>query len=110
MFWVRPGVWAMFPTVIQPAPPTMKTFPIVAVACAALCSSVYGQTLITQTRTFSGLPDQVGSLSYNSGLETATTPVNVDGFITVTYTVPEPSSSALLGLAAIGLAFRRRRA
>ena len=53
---------------------------------------------------------QIGRLSYNSGLETATTPVNAFGMITVTYTVvPEPGSAALLGLAAIGLAFRRRR-
>lgn len=60
--------------------------------------------------TINALTDQVGSLSYNSGIETATTPVNLEGYITVTYTVvPEASSTALVGLAAMGLAFRRRR-
>ena len=60
--------------------------------------------------TIDAFTNQVGSLSYNSGIETATTPVMVNGSITVAYTVvPEPSSTALVGLAAIGLAFRRRR-
>ena len=53
--------------------------------------------------------NQVGSLSYNSGVETATTPVIARGSITVSYLVPEASSAALLGLSALGLAFRRRR-
>lgn len=52
---------------------------------------------------------QIGSLSYNSGIETATTPVTAGGTITVTYVVPEPSSVALSALAVIGFAFRRRR-
>jgi hypothetical protein len=52
---------------------------------------------------------QLGSLSYNSGIETATTPVVASGSITVSYLVPEASSAALLGLSALGLAFRRRR-
>jgi hypothetical protein len=52
---------------------------------------------------------QIGSLSYNSGIETATTPVVASGSITVSYLVPEASSAALLGLSALGLAFRRRR-
>lgn len=61
--------------------------------------------------TINALANQIGSLSFNSGIETATTPVNADGTITVTYTVvPEPSSVALFGLAAAALAFRRRRA
>ena len=64
-----------------------------------------GQFTVTATA------DQVGSLSFNSGIETASTPVNAEGYITITYNVvPEPSSAALFGLAAIGLAFRRRRA
>lgn len=54
--------------------------------------------------------NQIGNLSFNSGIETATTPVNAQGSITITYTVPEPSSAALLGLGALGLALRRRRA
>lgn len=71
----------------------------------------YGGYLGAGQFTINALTNQVGSLSYNSGIETATTPVNVSGFIAVTYSVvPEPSSTALLGLAAIGLAFRRRRA
>ncbi|MBN8456409.1 MAG: PEP-CTERM sorting domain-containing protein [Verrucomicrobia bacterium] len=53
---------------------------------------------------------QIGSLSYNSGVETATTPVVANGSITVSYlVVPEVSSSVLLGISALGLAFRRRR-
>lgn len=60
--------------------------------------------------TITAIAKQIGSLSYNSGIETATTPVFASGMITVTYTVPEPSSTALLGLAAAALAFRRRRA
>jgi hypothetical protein len=53
--------------------------------------------------------NQIGSLSFNSGIETATTPVTAFGTITVTYTIPEPSSTMLVGLAAAGFAFRRRR-
>ncbi len=62
------------------------------------------------TYTVNAKANQIGSLSFNSGIETATTPVTAFGTITVTYTVPEPSSTMLLGLAAAGLAFRRRRA
>jgi len=62
------------------------------------------------TFTINAKANQIGSLSFNSGIETATSPVNANGTITITYTVPEPSSTALLGLAALGLAFRRRRA
>ena len=61
------------------------------------------------TYTINAKANQIGSLSFNSGIETATTPVTAFGTITVTYTVPEPSSTMLLGLAAAGLAFRRRR-
>jgi hypothetical protein len=71
----------------------------------------YGGYIGAGQFTINALTNQVGYLSYNSGIETATTPVNVSGSITVTYeAVPETSSAALLGLAAIGLAFRRRRA
>jgi hypothetical protein len=60
--------------------------------------------------TITAIAKQIGSLSYNSGIETATTPVNAFGTITVTYKViPEPGSTMLLGLSAIGLALRRRR-
>ncbi len=62
------------------------------------------------TYTVNAKANQIGSLSFNSGIETATTPVTAFGTITVTYTVPEPSSTMLLGFAALGLAFRRRRA
>jgi hypothetical protein len=62
------------------------------------------------TFTINANANQIGSLSFNSGIETATTPVSAFGSITITYTVPEPSSTMLLGLAAAGLAFRRRRA
>ncbi|QTN34389.1 choice-of-anchor E domain-containing protein [Akkermansiaceae bacterium] len=65
----------------------------------------------TNQFTVNAIAKQVASLTSNSGVETATTPVSARGFVTVTYTVvPEPSSSALAGLAALGLAFRRRRA
>jgi len=53
---------------------------------------------------------QIGNLSFNSGIETATTPVNSLGSLTIRYTVPEPSSAALLGLGTLALAIRRRRA
>ena len=60
--------------------------------------------------TINAKAEQFGSLTFNSGIETATTPVTAKGFVTVTYTVvPEPSAAALTGLAVIGLAFRRRR-
>ncbi len=63
------------------------------------------------TFTVNAITKQVASLTSSSGVETATTPVSATGTITVTYTVvPEPSSAALLGLAAVGIAFRRRRA
>lgn len=61
------------------------------------------------TYTINANANQIGSLSFNSGIETATTPVSAFGTITVTYTVPEPSSTMLIGLTAAGLAFRRRR-
>jgi hypothetical protein len=63
------------------------------------------------TYTINANTNQIGRLSFNSGIETATTPVFASGSITVTYTtVPEPSTTMLFGLAAAGLAFRRRRA
>ncbi len=61
------------------------------------------------TFTITAKASQVGSLTFNSGVETATTPVTASGSITVSYLVPEASSAALLGLSALGLAFRRRR-
>ena len=61
------------------------------------------------TFTVNALSSQFGSLSYNSGIETATTPVLANGTVTVTYVVPEPSSAALAGLAVLGLCLRRRR-
>lgn len=63
------------------------------------------------TFTITASSSQIGSLSYNSGIETATTPVTAKGSITVTYSViPEPSALGLAALSALGLAFRRRRA
>jgi len=60
--------------------------------------------------TVNAIAKQVASLTSNSGVETATTPVGAKGTITITYTVvPEPSSAALFGLAVLGLAFRRSR-
>jgi hypothetical protein len=56
---------------------------------------------------------QVSDVSATGGVEIAYTPIAIAGDVTVVYnyaTVPEPSSSALLTLGAIGLAARRRRA
>lgn len=76
-----------------------------------VAAALYGGYVGAGQFTINALADQVGKLSFNSGIETATTPVNASGSITVTYNVvPEPSSTALVGLAALGLAFRRRRA
>jgi len=56
------------------------------------------------TFTVNAIAKQVASLTSSSGVETATTPVSANGTITITYTViPEPRSTAL-----VGLAFRRR--
>ncbi len=73
-------------------------------------SMFFGDYAGTGNFSINAKADQVGSLTFNSGIETATTPVNVKGFVTVTYTVvPEPSTAALTGLTVLGLAFRRRR-
>lgn len=77
---------------------------------ASVNSLFWSQYAGAGTFTINAKASQLGTLSYSSGIETATTPVNASGSITVTYVVPEVSASALLGLSALGLAFRRRRA
>jgi len=64
----------------------------------------------TGTFTVSAIAKQVASLTSNSGVETATTPVSANGTITITYTIPEPSSALLIALGGFAFALRRRRA
>jgi len=74
-------------------------------------SVLFGQYAGGGTFTINATASQLASLSFNSGIETATTPQNASGFVTVRYEViPEPSSALLIGLGVLGLAFRRRRA
>ncbi|MBC7981378.1 MAG: choice-of-anchor E domain-containing protein [Armatimonadetes bacterium] len=74
-------------------------------------SMFFSQYVGPGTYTITAKSSQIGSLSFNSGIETATTPVTANGTITVIYTVvPEPSTAILSGLAVLGLATRRRRA
>jgi hypothetical protein len=44
-----------------------------------------------------------------SGVAGTFTPASAEGTVTVIYAVPEPSSALLVGMASIGLMFRRRR-
>ena len=62
------------------------------------------------TFNINALASQQGSLSYNSGISTLSTPLDAKGTVTVTYlTVPEPSGSLLLGLTCAGALLRRKR-
>ncbi len=73
-------------------------------------SMFWGGYAGTGTFTIQANASQVGSLSFNSGIETASTPVLANGSITVTYEfIPEPSVALLAGIAGLGMAFRRRR-
>ncbi|MFD2255489.1 PEP-CTERM sorting domain-containing protein [Luteolibacter algae] len=75
-----------------------------------ISSTFFSQYVGNNTFTITANSSQIGSLSYNSGISTTTTPVNAKGYITVTYEiVPEPSTTALSGLAAMALILRRRR-
>lgn len=72
---------------------------------------LFSQYLGSGTFTINARTEQVGDLSYRSGIETASTPVSASGSITVTYlAVPEPSAALLGGLSTLGLLLRRRRA
>lgn len=63
-------------------------------------SSYFSQYAGGGTFTVDAISQQVATTGSVSGVEVATTPVFANGSISVIYTVPEPSSSALLGLAA----------
>lgn len=76
---------------------------------SSIATAIWGDYVGSDTFTIDMDIVQIGSLSYNSGLETATTPVTANGQITITYVVPEPTSSLLVGIAGIGFAIRRRR-